>query len=65
MGLGADIDARNVEAKTPLLVAAESGAEKAAMLLVAGGADVEAVDSRYRCTPLHWASYVTFEQRTM
>lgn len=54
--MGADPAVRNVQGKTPLLVAAESGAEESAAMLIAVGSDLDAVDSRYGCAAIHWAA---------
>jgi len=56
LGMEADVNAVNVQSKTPLLVAAESGAEQSAALLIACGSDLDAVDAKYQCAPIHWAA---------
>ena len=56
LGMGADPSVKNVQGKTPLLVAAENGADESAAMLIAVGSDLDAVDSRYGCGPIHWAA---------
>ncbi len=59
LSLGADARAVNVEGKTPLLVAAESGADQSAALLIAcGESDLDAADNRFQCAAIHWAACV-------
>ena len=54
--MGADPSLKNVEGKTPLLVAAECGAAESAAMLIAVGSDLDAADTRYKCTAIHWAA---------
>jgi Ankyrin repeats (3 copies) len=52
---GADVNARNRQASTPLIEAAKNGAAEVARLLVQHGADLEARDNERYLTALEWA----------
>jgi len=52
---GADVNARNQRASTPLIEAAKNGAAEVARLLVQHGADLEARDNEQHMTALEWA----------
>ncbi|XP_068741050.1 uncharacterized protein [Montipora capricornis] len=52
---GVDIDSRNMDGRTPLMLAAESGREKIFRLLIERGSDPTLKDSRGRSV-LHWAA---------
>ena len=52
---GADVNARNRNASTPLIEAAKNGAVEVARLLVQHGADLEARDNERYLTALEWA----------
>jgi ankyrin repeat protein len=56
LGHGADPTAKNPRGETALHMAALVGEEASVRLLVAAGADVNAVDSNQKATPIHNAS---------
>jgi len=57
LAAGADVNVKNEEGYTPLHYAAEFDQKKAAELLIAKGADVNAKDDEEGETPLHNAAY--------
>ena len=56
LDLGLPIDARGEDGATPLHAAAFAGSLGVVRLLIARGADLEAVDSSFQSTPLDWAA---------
>ena len=57
---GFDLEIRNAQGWTPLMIAAFFGHEKAAATLVQAGADVHARDG-YGYSPIHWAALQGFD----
>ncbi len=53
---GFDVNLRDANDWTPLMIAAFNGSEKVAILLVNHRADINATD-RYGYAPIHWAAY--------
>lgn len=53
---GAEVEAKNSWAQTPLLYAAQKGHEAVVRLLVEKGAELESIDSEYNRTPLWYAA---------
>ncbi|KAF3291535.1 hypothetical protein TWF970_000749 [Orbilia oligospora] len=52
---GVDLEAKENEGKTPLLLAAESGQNDVVKVLIKNGANLEAKDNKYLRTPLYFA----------
>jgi ankyrin repeat protein len=53
---GADVNARDRDGRTALMLAAEKHQASLVRLLLAAGADVQVVDTRHGRTALHWAA---------
>ena len=56
--MGADVNARDNYAQTPLYEAVQLGHKDVAALLIQNGADVNAKTYHDGPTPLHWAAYL-------
>ena len=56
LNAGFDVNLRDANHWTPLMIAAFNGSEKVAILLVNHGADINATD-RDGYAPIHWAAY--------
>ena len=61
IGAGFNVNLRDANDWTPLMIAAFNGSEKVAILLINHGADINATD-RDGYAPIHWAAYNGYQK---